>query len=54
MVNWHIRVAVLLILLALSGCSWSGQTRYAPNPPGNDGDMQEHGSGDSGGGGSGM
>jgi hypothetical protein len=53
-VNWRIGVCAFLIMLALFGCTQSSQTRYAPYSPANDSDMRDRGSGDSGGGGSGM
>jgi hypothetical protein len=52
--NWYVRCAVLLVMLALFGCTASGQTRYAPYPPDNSRNLQEHGGGDGGGGGGGM
>ena len=47
--NSHIRRAVLLIMLALFGCTQGGQTPlYSPE---SDRNMHEHGGGDGGGGG---
>jgi hypothetical protein len=51
--DWHIRLAALLIMLTLFGCA-QGQGQYAaPYSPDNNGSMPERGSGDSGGGGGG-
>jgi hypothetical protein len=56
--NWHRRLAALLVMLALTGCA-QGTTGQAgaPNtahPPENTGSAPEHGGGDGGGGGGGM
>ena len=55
--NWHTRLAALLVTLALAGCAQGitgrSQAPYPVHPPENNGNVPEHGGGDGGGGGGG-